>query len=50
MILVFSDPTVLVIDKLGEYSNIPSFYVSFILAPLATNSAEILSAYEFAKK
>ena len=50
LILVFSDPTVLVINKLGEFTKIPSFYVSFVLAPLATNSAEIIAAYEFAKK
>ena len=45
LILLFSDPTVEVISKLGEVTGIPSFYVSFVLAPLATNSAEILAAY-----
>ncbi len=50
IILMFSDPTVKVLSKVGRLTHIPSFFVSFILAPLATNAAEIFAAYTFAKK
>ena len=31
-------------------TNIPPFYISFILAPLASNGTELLAAYSFALK
>jgi len=48
MVLVFSDPMVDVLAEIGNQSGIPSFYISFILAPLASNSSELVAAYNYA--
>merc|ERR1712060_181857 len=34
----------------GSRLNISSFYISFLVAPLASNSSELVSAYNYAKK
>ena len=50
LILFFSDPTVTVMQDIADRIGISSFYVSFALAPLASNFVEVLAAYNFAKK
>mmetsp|Transcript_22374 Transcript_22374/g.46843 ORF Transcript_22374/g.46843 Transcript_22374/m.46843 type:complete len:599 (-) Transcript_22374:202-1998(-) len=50
LVLVFSDPMVDVLAEIGRQSGIPSFYISFVLAPMASNSSELVAAYNYAKK
>lgn len=50
IVLLFSDPMVDVLDNLGERMDIPPFYVAFVLAPLASNAAELIAAYNYAMK
>ena len=40
LVLVFSDPAVDVLNEIGVRTGIPAFYVSFVLAPLASNASE----------
>merc|ERR1712150_228990 len=48
--VIFSDPMVSVIGTFSTTINVSSFYVSFIVTPIASNAAEIYSALVFAKK
>jgi len=48
--IVFSDPMVECLSELARRLNIPSFYVSFVLAPLAANASEIISSRDQAMK
>lgn len=41
-VLLFSDPMVDVLSELGAVLGIAPFYVSFVLAPLASNASELL--------
>jgi len=50
LILTFSDPMCSTLTNLGKKLNISSFYVSFVLAPLASNASELLSALKYASK
>lgn len=50
LVLIFSDPMVSVLSDIGARLGIPAFYVSFVLAPLASNASELFAAYSFAKK
>lgn len=50
LVLIFSDPMVDCLSELGKRLGISAFYVSFILAPFASNASELLSAYTFAVK
>ena len=50
LVLLFSDPMVDVFSAIGERTNIPAFYVSFVLAPLASNASELIAAYNYAAK
>jgi len=50
IILVFSDPMVDLLGEIGKAVGVSSFYVGFVLAPLASNSAELLAAYNYAQK
>lgn len=50
LVLVFSDPMVGVMSDFGRRIGISPFYVSFILAPLASNASEFLAAYSYALK
>jgi len=47
--LIFSDPMVAILGNLADKINIGSFYVSFVVTPLASNACEIVSALYFAK-
>jgi len=49
-VLVFSDPMVDVLAEVGVRTDIPAFYVSFVLAPLASNASELVAAYNYASK
>ena len=50
LVLIFSDPMVDVFGRVGQLTDIPPFYISFILAPLASNASEVLASYSFALK
>eukprot|EP00440_Ansanella_granifera_P060138 gb/GFBE01065179.1/.p1 GENE.gb/GFBE01065179.1/~~gb/GFBE01065179.1/.p1 ORF type:complete len:584 (+),score=169.39 gb/GFBE01065179.1/:1-1752(+) len=50
LVLIFSDPMVDVLVEIGNQSGVPAFYVSFILAPLASNSSELVAAYNYASR
>jgi len=44
VVLLFSDPMVDVLDTFGKITHIDAFFVSFVLAPLASNAPEILAS------
>ena len=50
MVLYFSDPMVDVFQEIAARASIPPFYVSFVLAPLASNSSEVLASIFYGKK
>ncbi len=50
LVLIFSDPMVGVMNEIGKRTGIPAFYISFALAPLASNASEVIAAYSYAKK
>lgn len=50
LVLLFSDPMVDVLSQMGVASGIPTFYISFVLAPLASNASELLSSMKLAAK
>ncbi|KAL9232461.1 hypothetical protein vseg_007572 [Gypsophila vaccaria] len=46
----FADPLVDAVDNFSKATSIPSFFISFIALPLATNSSEAVSAIIFASR
>nr|XP_043626999.1 sodium/calcium exchanger NCL-like [Erigeron canadensis] len=46
----FADPLVDAVDNFSAATSIPSFFISFIVLPLATNSSEAVSAIIFATR
>jgi Ca2+/Na+ antiporter len=50
LVVLFSDPMCDVLSEVGTRTGIPAFYVSFVLAPLASNAAELLASYNYALK
>lgn len=46
----FADPLVDSVTNFSNATNIPSFFISFIAMPLATNSSEAVSAIIFASR
>lgn len=50
LILLFSDPTVDLMNETGIRLKISPFYVAFVLAPIASNAAELVAAYNYAQK
>ena len=50
LVLLFSDPMVDVLSEIGTRTGIPAFYISFIIAPLASNASELIASYNYAKK
>jgi Ca2+/Na+ antiporter len=50
LVLLFSDPMVAVFSELGVRTGIPAFYISFVLAPVASNASELLASYNYALK
>jgi Ca2+/Na+ antiporter len=50
MVLIFSDPMVDVLSDWGRRLDVSPFYIAFILAPMASNASELVSAYTYAQK
>jgi len=50
LVLIFSDPMVDLLSDLGKRTGVPAFYVSFLLAPLASNASEVVAAFNYAQK
>lgn len=50
LVLLFSDPMVDVMQEIAVRININPFYVSFVLAPLASNASEVLASSYYASK
>ena len=50
LILLFSDPMVDVLSNIGDRLEIPPFYISFVLAPLASNASEFIASYSSRSK
>ncbi|KAJ7294449.1 hypothetical protein O6H91_Y256600 [Diphasiastrum complanatum] len=47
---IFADPLVEAISNFSQASGIPSFFISFVATPLATNSSEAISSLMFASR
>jgi Ca2+/Na+ antiporter len=50
LVLLFSDPMVDVMQEIAVRVDISPFYVSFVLAPLASNASEVLASQFYAAK
>jgi len=50
LVLMFSDPMCDMLGLIGDKSGVPKFYVSFVLAPLASNASELVAAMKLASK
>lgn len=50
LVVLFSDPMVDILGAIGKRTGIPAFYVSFALAPLASNGSELVAAYSYGQK
>jgi Ca2+/Na+ antiporter len=50
LVLIFSDPMVDVLSEIGARTGVPAFYVSFVIAPLASNASELIASYNYALK
>jgi len=50
LVIVFSDPMVDVMQEIAVRAGLPPFYVSFVLAPLASNASEVLSSMYYSSK
>ncbi|CEM26641.1 unnamed protein product [Vitrella brassicaformis CCMP3155] len=50
LVLLFSDPMVDVFSSVGERTGVPAFYISFVLAPLASNASELIASYNYSLK
>jgi Ca2+/H+ antiporter len=47
LVLFFSDPAVEVLTEISKRANVNPFFVSFLLAPLASNASEVIAAYSY---
>jgi len=50
LVVLFSDPLVDVLKEMSNRVNIPSFYVSFIFVPFASNASELIASRYYAMK
>jgi len=50
LVLMFADPMVDVMQEIAVRVNISPFYVSFVLAPLASNASEVIASQYYASK
>eukprot|EP00397_Hematodinium_sp_SG-2012_P009367 GEMP01009450.1.p1 GENE.GEMP01009450.1~~GEMP01009450.1.p1 ORF type:complete len:554 (+),score=124.61 GEMP01009450.1:133-1794(+) len=50
IVLIISDPAVGVLNDIGMRLGISPFYVSFVLAPVASNASELVAAYNYGRK
>ena len=47
LVLVFADPAVDVLNEIAIRMDMSPFFVSFVLAPLASNASEVIAAYNY---
>jgi Ca2+/Na+ antiporter len=50
VVVYFSDPMVDVMQEIAIRANLSPFYVSFVLAPLASNASEVIASMYYASK
>lgn len=50
LVLLFSDPMVDVMHEIAVRAGMSPFYVSFVLAPLASNASEVIASMYYASK
>mmetsp|Transcript_138476 Transcript_138476/g.244598 ORF Transcript_138476/g.244598 Transcript_138476/m.244598 type:complete len:635 (+) Transcript_138476:75-1979(+) len=50
LVLLFSDPMCDLLDVVGNKLDINSFYIGFMIAPLASNASELMSSMQQAQK
>merc|ERR1712137_893868 len=50
LVLIFTDPMCDLLTTMGDKLRISPFYVSFVLAPLASNASELVAAMRMASK
>eukprot|EP01062_Namystynia_karyoxenos_P029291 TRINITY_DN2202_c0_g1_i3.p1 TRINITY_DN2202_c0_g1~~TRINITY_DN2202_c0_g1_i3.p1 ORF type:complete len:614 (+),score=229.50 TRINITY_DN2202_c0_g1_i3:106-1842(+) len=50
VVIFFSDPMCDILSSIGDRVGINSFYIAFVMAPLASNASELLAAYSYALK
>ena len=50
VVILISDPLVDVLNAIGEVVGVSAFYVSFCLAPIASNASEYIATYKYSKK
>jgi Ca2+/Na+ antiporter len=50
VVVLFSDPMVDVLQEVANRMNVSPFYVSFLLAPLASNASEVIAWVDYARK
>jgi Ca2+/Na+ antiporter len=50
LVVYFSDPMVDVMQEIANRAHLPAFYVSFVLAPVASNSSEVVASMFYAAK
>ena len=50
LVIYFSDPMVDVMQEIAVRMNLSPFYVSFVLAPLASNASEVIASQYYAAK
>lgn len=50
IVIYFSDPMVDVMQEIAVRAGLPPFYVSFVLAPLASNASEVVASMYYAGK
>lgn len=50
LVVLISDPMVDVLSEVAVRIDVPKFYVSFVLAPVASNTSELFSSIYYARK
>lgn len=50
LIILFSDPMVDVLSNVGARTGVAPFYIAFVLAPLASNTSELIASLNYSKK
>eukprot|EP00933_Yihiella_yeosuensis_P040819 TRINITY_DN35210_c0_g1_i1.p1 TRINITY_DN35210_c0_g1~~TRINITY_DN35210_c0_g1_i1.p1 ORF type:complete len:607 (-),score=92.49 TRINITY_DN35210_c0_g1_i1:244-2064(-) len=50
IVLAFSSPMVDVMAEIGDRLEVSPFYISFVIAPIASNAGELVAAYNYALK
>lgn len=50
LVLIFSDPAVEVLTEISKRCDVNPFFISFILAPLASNASEVIAAYNYSQR